>query len=148
MLCPARLSLLFWIAADKNVNSACMILAVLKPAYVCVWLCKLLSTSGKCFQLLRHQWEMRIKMVLSSSSTLHCCYVTTENRSACITVSLWLMREGVNFGGGCCWWSLMLNVTVSLQMHVSQCFFYFSFLVTCSAIQQFPANASKNVAYI
>lgn len=58
------------------------------------------------------------------------------------------MREGVNFGGG------VLLVKFDAECHsftADACFsmfFLLFILVTCSAIQQFPANASKNVAYI
>lgn len=57
------------------------------------------------------------------------------------------MREGVTLGG-------MLLVKFDAKYHSFTAdarfsmFFLLFILVTCSAIQQFPANASKNVAYI
>lgn len=57
------------------------------------------------------------------------------------------MREGVTLGG-------VLLVKFDAKYHSFtvdarfSMFFLLFILVTCSAIQQFPANASKNVAYI
>lgn len=84
VLSPFMVALLFYSTYLGSQSSAavtpmvlllCMkaSLAALRLACVCVRFCELLSTSGKCFQLLRCQWEMRIKMVLSCSSMLLLC---------------------------------------------------------------------------
>lgn len=60
------------------------------------------------------------------------------------------MREGVTLGG-----VLLVkfdakyhSFTADARFSMFFVFFLLFILVTCSAIQQFPANASKNVAYI